>query len=257
MSLMVRDGPGTYPPWKGSEWHGAGKASMNPIAISKRVVVDRLEHVDSPLREIRPLPIENQRGFFADRRNIWAAEPCLRRSLEALFDIGRHVLAKGFGSGVSESKEIAVRLQEKAVFSEAEANLLMVLAGYRNRLVHFYHEVFAEELFEICVNQLGDMGLIQNDYRRRMKEHSEKPDSQLNPPGLIPPAPQPSLFLSPLRIPQKKSVNSIFKSDPNFHTSKKRKDLPNPGSLLFSFQEGSSFSIITFIMKGFIPGLPK
>jgi uncharacterized protein YutE (UPF0331/DUF86 family) len=167
------------PPWKGSEWHGAGKGSMAPIAISKRVVVDLLEHVDSPLREIRPLPIENQRGFFADRRNIWAAESCLRRSLEALFDIGRHVLAKGFGSGVSESKEIAVRLQEKAVFSEAEANLLMVLAGYRNRLVHFYHEVFAEELFEICVNQLGDMGLIQNDYRRRMKEHSEKLDSQL------------------------------------------------------------------------------
>ena len=37
---------------------------------------------------------------------------------------------------------------------------------------------FHEELFEICVNQLGDLELIQNAYGRWMKEHSEKLDSQ-------------------------------------------------------------------------------
>ena len=31
-----------------------------------------------------------------------------------------------------------------------EADLLQILAGYRNRLVHFYHEVSVEELYEIC-----------------------------------------------------------------------------------------------------------
>jgi len=152
---------------------------MTPMAISKRIVVDRLDLIDSFLREIRSLPLGNPSGFFADRRNIWSAESCLRRSLEALFDIGRHVLARGYGMGVSEYKEIALRLQEKAVLTEIEAKLLTVLAGYRNRLVHFYHEVSAQELFELCSNQLGDLELIQNAYRRWMKEHPERVDSNL------------------------------------------------------------------------------
>ena len=152
---------------------------MTPTAISKRVVANRLDLIDSLLREIRSLPLENQSGFFADRRNIWSAESCLRRSLEALFDVGRHILAKGFGSGVSEYKEIPLRLQEKTVLTETEAKLLTVLTGYRNRLVHFYHEVSALELFEICSRQLGDLEVIRNAYRRWMKEHPEKVDSSL------------------------------------------------------------------------------
>jgi uncharacterized protein YutE (UPF0331/DUF86 family) len=152
---------------------------MTPMAISKRVVADRLDLTDSFLREIRSLPLENQNAFFADRRNIWSAESCLRRSLEALFDVGRHILSKGFGSGVSEYKEIPLRLQEKTVLTETEAKRLTVLAGYRNRLVHFYHEVSAQELFEICAHQLGDLEVIRNAYRRWMKDHPEKVDSSL------------------------------------------------------------------------------
>ena len=152
---------------------------MTPMAVSKRVVADRLDLIDSLLREIRSLPLGDQTLFFSDRRNLWSAESCLRRSLEALFDVGRHILAKGYGSGVSEYKEIALRLQEKTVLTETEGELLTVLAGYRNRLVHFYHEVSAQELFEICSNQLGDLELIQNAYRRWMKEHPERVDSNL------------------------------------------------------------------------------
>ena len=152
---------------------------MTPMAISKRVVVDRLDLIDSFLREIRSLPLEDRSGFFADRRNIWSAESCLRRSLEALFDVGRHVLAKGYGLGISEYKEIANRLQEQGILNQSESNLLHILAGYRNRLVHFYHEVSAEELYEICIHQLGDLEVIQNAYRRWLRAHPEKIDSSL------------------------------------------------------------------------------
>ncbi len=152
---------------------------MTPTRISQRVVVDRLEIIDSLLQDIRALPLEKRDVFFADRRNIWSAESCLRRCLEALFDIGRHILARGYALGVSEYKEIAVRLQEKAVLTETEARLLTVLAGYRNRLVQFYNEVSSIELFAICSNQLGDLQLVQSAYRRWIKENPEKVDSTL------------------------------------------------------------------------------
>ena len=83
---------------------------MMPGKISKRVVSDRLAWIDRMLGEIRSLPLGSQSAFMEDSRNIWAAESCLRRALEALFDLGRHIAAKGFGEAVTEYKEIAVTL---------------------------------------------------------------------------------------------------------------------------------------------------
>ena len=106
---------------------------MMPGPISKRVVSDRLAWVDRMVGEIRSLPLDDRKLFFSDKRNVWTAESCLRRGLEALFDLGRHILAKGFGKGVTEYKEIASGLREQGVLAQEEAELLRVLAGYRNR----------------------------------------------------------------------------------------------------------------------------
>jgi uncharacterized protein YutE (UPF0331/DUF86 family) len=152
---------------------------MTPDHISKRIVIDRLDLVSTLLQEIRDLPLGDEHTFFADRRNVWAAESCLRRSLEALFDLGRHFLAKGYGLGVSEYKETAIRLHDQGILLENEAKLMQTLAGYRNRLVHFYHEVSREELFEICGHRLGDLELIVDAYRRWLKGHPDKLDSAL------------------------------------------------------------------------------
>ncbi|MCS7220425.1 MAG: hypothetical protein RML36_01005 [Anaerolineae bacterium] len=73
-----------------------------PGKISRRIAYDRLAWVERMLSEIRALPLDSREAFLADRRNIWAAESCLRRALEALLDIGRHILARGFGVGVTE-----------------------------------------------------------------------------------------------------------------------------------------------------------
>lgn len=123
---------------------------MTPSTATKRILVDRLEWIDKMVNDIRSLPLATLDEFTVDSRNAWAAESCLRRSLEALFDIGRHILAKVFGKGVSEYKEIANELQRAGVLSNDQMNLLRTLAGYRNRLVHFYDEVSTEELHGIC-----------------------------------------------------------------------------------------------------------
>ncbi len=45
--------------------------------ISKRVVVDRLAWIEQMTGEIRALPLNDREAFFADQRNVWAAESCL------------------------------------------------------------------------------------------------------------------------------------------------------------------------------------
>ena len=152
---------------------------MMPGKISKRIVSDRLAWIDRMLGEIRSLPLASQSTFMEDSRNIWAAESCLRRALEALFDLGRHIAAKGFGDAVTEYKEIAAALNRRGMMSTEDMKLMQKLAGYRNRLVHFYHDVSEHELYEICASHLGDIEKIADTMRVWMKSHPNNLDETL------------------------------------------------------------------------------
>jgi len=152
---------------------------MTPGDISKRVASDRLAWIAEMVGEIRSLPLANREQFFADRRNVWTAESCLRRALEALLDLGRHILAKGFGQGVTEYKEIATEVQKHSVLSQPDAELLRILAGYRNRLVHFYHEVEPEELYDISTLHLNDVERLAGAFKVWLDSHSDWLDESL------------------------------------------------------------------------------
>jgi uncharacterized protein YutE (UPF0331/DUF86 family) len=154
---------------------------MMPSLISRRIIGDRLALITEMLHDLRSLPLGTLEQFLQERRDVAAAESYLRRSLEALLDIGRHILAKGFAVGTSEYKEIATRLEQHYVLSTEEANLLRRMAGYRNRLVHFYHEISPEELYRICLDNLSDIESIQDAYRRWVNEHPEKVEPGVSP----------------------------------------------------------------------------
>jgi uncharacterized protein YutE (UPF0331/DUF86 family) len=152
---------------------------MMPERASRRVIVDRLRWVDEMVAEVEQLPLNDVETFLADNRNVFTAESCLRRALEALLDCGRHILAKAFAIGATEYKEVAARLGENGVLSPENTARLRIMAGYRNRLVHFYHEVSHEELFQICSTQLGDITAVANDFRAWVQTQPELLDDSL------------------------------------------------------------------------------
>jgi uncharacterized protein YutE (UPF0331/DUF86 family) len=152
---------------------------MSPGKISRRIAADRLAWIDRMLLEIRNLPLSKIDVFLGDSRNVFTAESCLRTSLEGLFDLGRHILAKCFGAGVTEYKEIAFELERREVLGADEAKLLKALAGYRNRMVHFYHEITPKELYEICIGELGDIQRVKEAFIRWIHVHPECVDEML------------------------------------------------------------------------------
>ncbi len=152
---------------------------MIPGRMSTKVIADRLAWVAAMLGEIRALPLDDAQAFFADRRNVWSAESCLRRALEALLDLGRYILAKGFGHGVTEYKETALGLRERGVLQPAEAELMRQMAGYRNRIVHFYHEVSQDELYQICSQHLGDVERVADALKHWIQGHPEQMNGTL------------------------------------------------------------------------------
>lgn len=152
---------------------------MVPGTANQRVIADRLEWVQRMVDEIRFLPLGSIDEFTGDRRNIGAAESCLRRALEALLDLGRHLLAKIFGEAVTEYKKIAEELERKGVLAPDAAHQLRVLAGYRNRMVHFYHDVTEAELYAICTRELQDLLAVRDAYVNWLKKHPECVDTAL------------------------------------------------------------------------------
>ena len=152
---------------------------MAPGKISNRIVSERVDWINKMIYEIGQLPLENYANFTSDKRNVWAAESCLRRALEALMDLGRHILAKGFGHGVSEYREIATGLVEATVLGPALGDKLRTLAGYRNRMVHFYQEISDKELYEICSSQLSDITYVLETMKKWIKDHPDIIDQTL------------------------------------------------------------------------------
>ena len=130
---------------------------MTPGPIRMDVVADRVAWTRKMLARLKALPLSDQSAFLASPATAAAAESFLRRALEALLDLGRHLLAKGFGVAAVEYREIATKLGECGVLSAEETALMRDMAGYRNRMVHFYDEVSEGELFEIATRRLTDV----------------------------------------------------------------------------------------------------
>jgi uncharacterized protein YutE (UPF0331/DUF86 family) len=131
---------------------------MTPGPVDLKIVRDRLQLVEQSLEDLRALPHSSLEEFTADRRNILAADAALRRALEAVFDVARHLLAKGLGIGSLEYREVARKVADHELVSDATlAQRMLEMAGYRNRLTHHYDEVTPEELFGIVAHDLDDL----------------------------------------------------------------------------------------------------
>ncbi len=152
---------------------------MTPNRLRVKIIAERSAWISEMIVRLRLLPLETLENFQNDRRNPAAAESYLRRALEALFDLGRHILAKGFGQAVSEYKEIACVLAQRGVLSKEDGKILFKIAGYRNRMVHFYQEISIQELYEICTRDLNDVETLLSSILKWVKDHPELVDQGL------------------------------------------------------------------------------
>ncbi len=77
---------------------------MTPGPINRAVVADKTALIRRLLDAARTLPLDNLDAFRADPRMVAAGESYLRRALEALLDLARHVLAKGFARALPSTR---------------------------------------------------------------------------------------------------------------------------------------------------------
>ena len=152
---------------------------MTPTGIKEKVVAERVAWIEEMLRGVRALPVESSEQFIGDPRNVAAADSYVRRALEALMDLGRHLLAKGLGRAASEYRDVSRQLLAAGVLDEETSQRMSDMAGYRNRLVHFYDEVTPRELYAICTQRISEITGATNALTAWVRAHPEMVDRLL------------------------------------------------------------------------------
>ncbi|MBS3943430.1 MAG: DUF86 domain-containing protein [Dethiobacter sp.] len=124
--------------------------------VNEELLDERLSQIRTAVLRLSRMKAFSREDFLANPDNFAIAEHHLRRSLEALFDIGRHIIAKK-GYGKPENyKQIIEKLGQYKVISPDFAHKIQGMAGYRNRLVHGYVAVSPEEIYSIIENRLDN-----------------------------------------------------------------------------------------------------
>lgn len=133
---------------------------MKPLPLNRKVLLNRLAEIERDVAELEKFQKLTLKEFTRGA-HFAVAEHHLRRALEAIFDAGNHILSRlplAPNQRPETYKAIALAMGRYKVVSEAFAQgPLSEMAGYRNRLVHFYDEVTPSELYDIVQNELKDL----------------------------------------------------------------------------------------------------
>jgi len=133
---------------------------MKNLPLNKKILINRLAEIEADCQELSQFQKISLKEFKKSY-DYAIAEHFLRRALEAVFDLSSHIISRiplRPGERPEGYKTIAIALGKHKIIpkSFAEGPLLQ-MAGYRNRMVHFYQEITNEELYQIIKEDLGDL----------------------------------------------------------------------------------------------------
>ncbi len=125
--------------------------------INKSKIYSSIAEARASLRRLRQLSALSAEEFCSDPDNYAICEHHLRRVIEILLDTGRHIIAKQALGKPKDYTEILDILGQASIIPMGFASEIRGLAGYRNRLVHMYHDVTREELYSVITTRIDTL----------------------------------------------------------------------------------------------------
>lgn len=148
---------------------------MKKIPIKTESIAPRIDGITKDLAKLRKLAALSENDFCDTNNDYFdIAKLRLHEALEGVFHIGAHILSRMDGGRTTDYKDIAKKLGEFGIVDKNFAcEKLAFMAGYRNRIVHFYAEVKSEEIYKLIKNDLGDFEIFLKSVKDVL-EHPEK-----------------------------------------------------------------------------------
>jgi len=149
--------------------------------LNPQLIAERAQDVRASTARLRELATISKEEFRAGRDNYAIAEHHLRRGLQALLDMGRHIVVKSGWGNPSRYRDVFLLLEQGGILDPPFRDKVEGIAGYRNRLVHEYAKITREEMWEILQTRLDDMV----DFLRRLTDYASARirEQENRPPG--------------------------------------------------------------------------
>jgi uncharacterized protein YutE (UPF0331/DUF86 family) len=127
------------------------------VPLNKEVIQARVSYIEDSLKSLGRFKGISYKEFHSNSDNFRIAFYDLHRALEAVMEIGSHILSRIPGARPTSYKDIPRLLEKhKIIPANFATNQLEKMAGYRNRMVHFYGEITEKEIYSIIQEELED-----------------------------------------------------------------------------------------------------
>ena len=128
----------------------------------------RLQRLESYLQLLEGFRTEPRSALLGDPVRRGALERYLQLAIEALLDIGNHLLARRGLERPETYADVFRLLCEADLLSEALLEESIGMAGFRNLLVHDYMRLEPEKLGEILDAKLEVMRQLASTFARQI-----------------------------------------------------------------------------------------
>ncbi|MCX7854958.1 MAG: DUF86 domain-containing protein [Anaerolineae bacterium] len=134
--------------------------------IRAEVIRKRLNKLDEYLSILRSIQRYKWEEFIQDPEHYGSAERFLQLAIEAVNDIGSHIIAALDLGTVNWYSDIPAILEERGYISPALQERWIRMIGFRNALVHDYLDIDRRIVYEALQEGLEDLEALREVFAR-------------------------------------------------------------------------------------------
>jgi uncharacterized protein YutE (UPF0331/DUF86 family) len=134
--------------------------------VRPEVIRKRLNKLDEYLNILQNIRRYTLNEFLADPERYGSAERFLQLAIEAVTDIGSHIIADDNLGTVDWYSDIPGLLAEHGIISEELREKWIQMIGFRNTLVHEYIEIDRGIVHRVLQHDLADLQSLKQVFAR-------------------------------------------------------------------------------------------
>lgn len=141
---------------------------MSPLdkeSIQSKLI--RIRRNVAELKKLSKLPYEK---YVNDLKNTLLAERLLHVNIEAMLDIGSHIISEESLGEPLEYRDIFILLVKGGILPRQQEEQFTQLVGLRNRIVHLYEDIDHQLLYQALKKELSDFDLFVKSIVRYLKK---------------------------------------------------------------------------------------
>lgn len=138
-------------------------------SIDKELIVSKFQIVDENIQILKKISSTSAKEAVSDPIKRPAAERLLQVAIEAVIDIGCHIISALKLKAPNTYAEIAEILGSKQIISTETQEKISKMIRFRNLLVHGYTKLDPERLAEMLENRLDDFNMFKEEITEWLK----------------------------------------------------------------------------------------